>query len=125
MHEKSDLKILVVEDDKRMSESIRHLIFSQGYAVKIAMNISDALFALIFNNYDLVILDLKLENQSGFIIMDYLSQKMIDTQVVVITGQHSADHFVTAQKKGVAGYLKKPFEPEDLLHLVEKVMANR
>lgn len=125
MQEIKDLQVLVVEDDLRMSESIRHLLCSQGYIVQTSMNICDALFALIFNHYDLVLLDLKLEDQSGFVVMDYLSHKNLDTQVVVITGQHSMSNYTTAQEKGAAGYLKKPFEPDELLDFVEKVMNRK
>jgi PAS domain S-box-containing protein len=75
--------------------------------------------------YDLVLLDLQLDDQCGFVVMDYLSVKKIDTQVIVVTGLHSEEKAIAALKKGVADYLKKPFEPDALLASVNNVMKLR
>ena len=125
MRELTDLKILVVEDDPRMCESIRYLLCSHGYTVQACTDLYDALNSLLFTIFDLVVLDLKLDEQSGFVVMDYLLIKNLDTRIIVITGQSSENNAITALKKGAADYLKKPFEPEDLLYSVKKVLGQR
>jgi DNA-binding response OmpR family regulator len=125
MYDLTDSKILVVEDDPRMCESIRFLLCSHGYIVQTSTDLYDALNSLLFTIFDLVILDLKLNQQSGFVVMDYLLIKNLDTRIIIITGQSSENNAITALKKGASDYLKKPFEPGDLLYSVKKVLGQR
>lgn len=118
-------KILVVEDDPRMCESIRDLLCSNGYTVQASTDLYDALNSLVFTRFDLVILDLQLEEQSGFVLMDYILVKNLDTRVIIATGHPSESNAMTARKKGAADYLKKPFEPEDLLSSVRTVLGQQ
>lgn len=121
--ESMDKKILVVEDDPRVRESICHLLRSQGYSIQASTDLYDALNALVFTRFDLVLLDLNLEEQNGFVVMDYLSINNLATRVIIITGQSSEATAITALKKGAADYLKKPFEPEELLVSVNKALG--
>ena len=123
MQELMDSKILVVEDDPRMCEGIRYLLSYHGFDVQTNGNLPGALHSLQALKYDLVLLDLQLEDQSGFAVMDHLVEKDMDTRVIVVTGQHSEDYAIRALKKGAADYLKKPFEPDDLLASVKKALA--
>ena len=123
MHGLTDFRILVVEDDPRMCESIRYLLSFHGFDVQISMNVSDALNSLLASKYDLVLLDLQLGDQSGFVIMDYLTERKLDARVIIVTGQDSQNQAITALKKGATDYLKKPFEPDILLESVNKVLS--
>ncbi|BBO90177.1 response regulator [Desulfosarcina ovata] len=118
----TDSKILVVEDDPEMCESIRYLLGYYGFEVNTSQNLVDALNTLLAIDYDLVLLDLKLGDQSGFAVMDHLQERALDTQVIVVTGCHAADDAITALKKGATDYLKKPFEADDLLNSVNRVL---
>lgn len=115
-------KILIVEDDARLSESLRYLFYYHGCDVQISNNLFDALSLVHTIEFDLIILDLKLEDQSGFALMDYLAVKELHTQVIIITGQDFESNAITAIKKGAADYLKKPFDPDSLLESVKKVL---
>lgn len=121
----TDPKILVVEDDPQMCESIRALLWSHGFDVRTSKNVLDALNALLAIEYDLILLDLKLEDRCGFAVMDHLVEKKLDTQVIVVTGQNSENYAITALKKGAIDYLKKPFEPDDLLESVKRVLGRQ
>lgn len=125
MHGLMDSKILVVEDDPRMCEGIRYLLDFYGFDVQTNGNLLDALNALQAIEYDLVLLDLHLEDECGFAIMDHLVERNLDTQVIVVTGHHSESYVITALKKGATDYLKKPFEPNDLLESVNKALGQQ
>lgn len=122
MHGLMESKILVVEDDPRMCEGIRYLLDLSGFDVQTNGSLVDALNALQAIEYDLVLLDLHLEDECGFDIMDQLVERNLDTRVIVVTGHHSESYAITALKKGAADYLKKPFEPDDLLASVNKAL---
>jgi PAS domain S-box-containing protein len=125
MNRLTDSKILVVDDDPKMCASIQSLLGIQGFDVQASENLPDARNALEAIDYDLVLLDLKLHDQSGFSLMDYLTENRLDTHVIVVTGQHSETLAITALKKGATDYLKKPFNPGDLLESVRKVLARQ
>ena len=118
----TESKILVVEDDPGMCESIRYLLAFHGFDVQTSGTLMDALDVLLSIEYDLVLLDLKLEGKCGFAVMDHLEEKNLDTRVIIVTGQHSESYAIRALKKGATDYLKKPFEPNDLLASVNKVL---
>lgn len=122
MHRLTDSKILVVEDDPKMSVSIQTLLGVHGFDVQTRANLSEARDALLDVDYDLILLDLKLKDQCGFALMDHLVDRNLDTRVIVVTGQHSEKHAITALKKGATDYLKKPFEPNELLESVNNVL---
>lgn len=125
MHGLTDSKILVVEDDPGMCESIRYLLAFHGFDVQTSGTLMDALDVLLAIEYDLVLLDLKLEGKCGFAVMDHLEERNLDTRVIVVTGQHSESYAIKALKKGATDYLKKPFEPNDLLASVNKVLGKQ
>ncbi|MGA6924876.1 MAG: PAS domain S-box protein [Desulfosarcina sp.] len=122
-HQWTDSKILVVEDDPQMCASMRDLLHLHGFDVRTSQNLLDALNALLNIEYDLILLDLKLNDQCGFSVMDHLEERNLDTQVIVVTGHHSENNAITALKKGATDFLKKPFEPDDLLESVRKVLG--
>ncbi len=116
-------RILVVEDDPMMCASIRDVLGMQGFDVRTSGNIRDACDALLNNAFDLVLLDIRLEDQCGFAVMDHLTQRALDTRVIVVTGHDSEHYAITALKKGAIDYLKKPVEPDALLASIERVLA--
>jgi PAS domain S-box-containing protein len=120
-----ETRILVVEDDPHMCESLRYLLSFHGYDVRTSMDRFDAQQLLLATAFDLVLLDLRLGEQCGFSIMDHLVEKKLDTKVIIVTGQHSESKAITALRKGAIDYLKKPFEPDSLLDSVKRVLGLR
>ena len=119
----SDSNILIVEDNLRMSESIRLLLQMNGYdCAQTCLNLQDALNLIAKRSYDLLLLDLQLEDQSGFAVMDSLAERDINTNVIIVTGEHSEEYAITALRKGAVDYLKKPFEPDELLKSIKKAL---
>jgi two-component system, cell cycle sensor histidine kinase and response regulator CckA len=116
-------QILVVEDDPQMRESLSALLRLYGYECQTSKDLQNALDVLSNTVYDLILLDLRLGDQSGFSVMDCLKDKGIDTRVIIVTGEQSERKAITALKNGAVDYLKKPFEPDELIESVKNAVS--
>jgi two-component system cell cycle sensor histidine kinase/response regulator CckA len=115
-------KILIVEDDPRMCHTLGVLLGSEGYAIQTRHNGREALEALDKDDFDLVLLDFVLPDINGSEILNYITGQTSSTPVIVITGHISLDFAVESWKKGACDYIKKPFEPEELLKAVKNTL---
>ncbi len=118
MAEKS--KILVIDDEKRMCDSIKVLLSNIGYDVDIAENGKVGIDKLKAGQYDLVITDLMMPELDGFAVMKYIKENCPDTLVIVITGYASVESAVRAIRSGAYDYILKPFDFEIIKISVER-----
>ena len=108
-----------------MCRSIRDLLSLHGFHAQGRHHLTNALKTLERAVYDLVLLDIELNGHSGFVVMDRLREKSLDTRVIVIIGYSTEAHAITALKKGATDYLKKPFEPDVLIRSVKTVLQHQ
>nr|HDN00362.1 response regulator [Deltaproteobacteria bacterium] len=108
-------KILIVDDEPRMCESLKILLNNNGYEVHTSNDGHEAIKCLAENDFDLVLLDIVLPDMDGFQVMDFINQQHPDTMVIIITGHISMESTLKALRKGAYDYIKKPFESEELL----------
>ena len=107
------MRILIIEDDKEMSETLREGL--QGlYAVDTALTGEDGYYQALTNNYDAIVLDLCLGDTDGITVCRKLRHANIKTPILVLTGQNKADFVVTALDAGSDDYLTKPFNFPEL-----------
>ena len=118
-------KVLIVDDDPRMCDSLKVLLGNNGYEVQARHNGQEALEALNRGAFDLVLLDFVLPDLSGAEIMDHVSSQSPEPFVIVITGHASWDSAVDSLKKGAFDYLRKPFEPEELSRAVKNALDRK
>ncbi len=118
-------KILVVDDEPRFCQSMKTLLSSQDYEVKTCSNGSDALQFLIEETFDLVLLDIFMEDMDGFQVIENKINRKIDTPVIIITGNSSTDTAVKALRMGAIDYLKKPFETREMFSSVKNILNMR
>ncbi|OWW22863.1 diguanylate cyclase [Noviherbaspirillum denitrificans] len=118
-------KIVLVDDDARMVRSIHDLLSDQDYDLKMLTSAREAVDYLAANRTDLVLLDLRMPELDGHQMMDIISTQGTDTGVVVISGERDIDAAIGAIKRGVYGYLRKPFHPEDLLTTVSQALHRK
>lgn len=114
------LKILVVEDEKPISQLIRLSLTKAGYNVVCAYDGNQAVNILDNEAFDLLLLDVMLPEISGFELMDYV--KPMGTPVIFITAKNSLQDRVRGLKMGAEDYIVKPFEVMELLARVEVVL---
>jgi two-component system response regulator AtoC len=113
-------KILVIDDEKRMCDSIKVLLSNIGYEVDTAENGRVGIEKLGSNKYDLVITDLMMPELDGFAVMKYIKENCSNTLVIVITGYASVESAVRAIRSGAYDYILKPFDFEIIKISVER-----
>ncbi len=118
-------RILVVDDEPHVCESLRVLLKRQGYNILTATSGRRALELLDGNRFDLLLLDMVIPDINGSQIMDYVNRHNLDVAIIVITGNASIESAVTALRKGAFDYLKKPFEYEELQKRVSNAVEQR
>ena len=114
------IRILIVEDEKPISDLIRMNLFEAGYFCNCAFDGMTAVNMLDENKYDLILLDILLPEVDGYEVMEYV--KPLDIPVIFLTAKASVEERVKGLKLGADDYLVKPFEIVELLARVEAVL---
>ncbi|MBN2134176.1 MAG: sigma-54-dependent Fis family transcriptional regulator [Acidobacteria bacterium] len=116
------LKILLIEDNKDLSESLREFIEKLGYEPTTALTGQSGLNLLLTNQFQLALLDLNLPDLTGLEILEKIQDKDISTPIIIMTGFHSVESAVKAMKLGAEDYLKKPLNALELKLIIEKIL---
>ncbi len=118
------MKILVIEDDEKLSEALKIGLEKEGYAVDVLHDGETGERRLKVNhmNYDLVILDLLLPKMSGIEVCKSLRSKGILVPILILTGMEATDDKVFALDSGADDYLTKPFSIQELLARVRALL---
>ncbi|MGK0498864.1 MAG: diguanylate cyclase (GGDEF)-like protein/PAS domain S-box-containing protein [Oceanicoccus sp.] len=124
-HTTSDARILLADDDPRMLDSLSSLLKLYDYDVDTALGGHNAITKLSSNDYDLVLLDLKMPQVSGHDVMNFMSRHNIDTMTIVVSGETSLDDISKALRHGAYDYLKKPYVPEELTATVNNAVRKK
>ncbi len=108
------MKILVVEDNKKLIQTIKKEL-SKHFEVECCEDGEEALYLIRQDIYDLVVLDLMLPGMSGIDILKNTRKNHLDTPVLILTAKESLDEKVEAFTVGANDYLTKPFYMEELV----------
>ena len=119
------MKILVVEDEKKIASFIERGLKEEGYAVDVAYNGDDGEFKALNNKYDLITLDIMLPGKDGFTICKGLKESGIETPVLMLTARDSVKDKVVGLDSGADDYLTKPFAFEELLARVRALLRRK
>ena len=114
------IKILIVEDEKPISNLIRLSLKNVGYSCDQAFDGNEALDKIDTNVYDLILLDIMLPEVDGFELMEYIHPLSIP--VIFLTAKNALDDRVKGLKMGAEDYIIKPFEVAELVARVEVVL---
>lgn len=117
-------KILVVDDEAVVVNSIRKIFAHKGLAVEAAYTGTDALTHLHSKNYDLVLLDMRMPDSNGLDLLEKMKKNRPDLRVVIVTGYASIETAVEAIRKGASDYIPKPFTPEELTNVATRVLRS-
>lgn len=108
------MRILIIEDEHRLSDSIRDYLQSQNYTCDQAFDFDDAMVKSGVNSYDCVLLDLMLPGGDGLDILRRLRSRHNSTGVIIISAKDSLDDRLEGLKIGADDYLPKPFALSEL-----------
>jgi heavy metal response regulator len=109
------MRVLIVEDEKKVAAFIKKGLEEETYAVDIAYNGEDGLHMGQENQYDLIILDLMLPVINGLEVLSRLRKNKTDTPILLLTAKDSVEDKVTGLNTGADDYLTKPFAFSELL----------
>ncbi len=109
------MRILIVEDEKKVAGFIKKGLEEETYAVDVAYDGEDGLHMGVENQYDLIILDLMLPIIDGLSVLSRLREKKVETPILLLTAKDSVEDKVTGLNSGADDYLTKPFAFSELL----------
>jgi DNA-binding NtrC family response regulator len=116
-------RVLVVDDEAVVVNSIRKILTRKGFAIEEAFTCKDALAQVFAHDYDLVLLDMKMSDGNGIDVLQKIKSKRPDLRVVIVTGYASVDTAVEAIQKGASDYMPKPFTPDELYSMTSRVLG--
>src|SRR5512138_2851496 len=120
------MRILVVEDDRKVARFVRQGLCEEGHAVEIAKDGREALdFAFTDPAYDLIVLDVMLPGVDGFGVLKALRSRKLAVPVLMLTARDSIADKVAGLDLGADDYLTKPFAFEEFLARVRALLRRR
>jgi len=114
--------ILVVDDDVRMTQSVRELLAAYGYSSMTAGGGEEALRVLAEHDIDLMLLDLNMPGIDGYQVMRQVSEHHPGTDIVVISGETTFESATEALRNGAQDFLRKPYAPDRLIQILNGVL---
>ncbi|MBP3928139.1 MAG: response regulator transcription factor, partial [Peptostreptococcaceae bacterium] len=109
------MKLLLVEDEKQLSEALQQIIIKNKYSVDAVYNGEEGLLYALSDVYDVIILDIMLPKLNGLEILKTIRKKGIATPVILLTAKASIEDKILGLDCGADDYLPKPFSTEELL----------
>ena len=120
------MRILVVEDDRKVASFIRQGLHEEGHAVEVAKDGVEALELVLSDpDYDLVVLDVMLPGRDGFAVLKTLRGEKIAAPILMLTARESVADRVAGLDLGADDYLTKPFAFDELLARVRALLRRR
>src|SRR4051812_7569806 len=120
-----DIRILVVDDEPMMTDSLKQHLVSEGYTVATAASGAEAIDMFDGGAHHLVICDVQLPDMDGLTLLRHMKDAKPNTEVIVVTGYGSVQTAVEAIKAGAFYFVEKPFDFEELQKLVEKAFERQ
>jgi DNA-binding NtrC family response regulator len=120
-----DARILVIDDEPMMADSLKQNLAEEGYTVDTAATGADAIEQFDRGGHQLSICDLQLPDMDGLAVLRHMKDARPATEVIVVTGYGTVTRAVEATKAGAFYFVEKPFDFEQMLPLVEKALERR
>ena len=109
------MKLLLVEDEKQLSEALQQILIRNKYSVDAVYNGDEGLDYSLTGVYDVIILDIMLPKLNGLEILKMIRRRKISTPVILLTAKDSVEDKILGLDSGADDYLPKPFSPDELL----------
>jgi len=116
------MRILLVEDDERLSSFMTKGLRQAGFAVDHSINGRDALYLALTETYDAAIMDIMLPEVDGLTVIDEMRRRNIHTPVIILSAKRSVDDRVKGLQTGGDDYLVKPFSFSELLARIQALL---
>jgi DNA-binding NtrC family response regulator len=123
--ENRNVRILVVDDEPMMADSLKQNLMEEGFSVDTAATGAEAIELFDQGGHHLAICDLQLPDMDGLEVMRHMKDARPTTEVIVVTGYGSVARAVEATKAGAFYFVEKPFDFEEIQPLVDKALERR
>src|SRR5947207_14577484 len=123
--ENKEVRILVVDDEPTMADSVRQNFVEEGYSVDTAATGAAAIELFDQGGHHLAICDLQLPDMDGLEVLRHMKDARPTTEVIVVTGYGSVQKAVEATKAGAFDFVDKPFDFEELPLRVDNALKHR
>ena len=118
-------KLLIVDDELSVRDSLGKWFREEGYEVGTAESASEALTRLAQHPWDAALVDIKMRGTDGIELQRRMHELDPELMVIMMTGYASVETAVTALKNGAYDYVTKPLDPDEIAHLVKNAMAHK
>lgn len=119
------MKILIVEDDKKLRDSLSEGLLLKGYAIDMAIDGEIADEKCFCENYDLIILDLNLPKMDGFSVLKSIRKEKLDIPVLILSARDNIEDKVKGLDLGANDYLTKPFHFAELEARIRSLLRRK
>ena len=109
------MRILIIEDEKKIAELIEARLKKEKYQIDISLDGEEGLYNALNDIYDLILLDVMLPKINGFEILKEIKEKNIKAEVIMLTARDSLEDKLEGFNFGADDYLTKPFYMEELV----------
>lgn len=116
-------RLLVVDDDEGVRENLSELLHLAGYEVVSASNATEALEKLGSTDVDLLLTDFRMPGRSGLDLISVARNSDPDLRAILMTAYGDGFTEIESVRRGAIGYVTKPFEADEIIALVEKILA--
>ena len=117
-------RVLLVDDDHEIVESVRIALETNGYDVMVARDGNQGLAMAEREDPDLVVLDMMMPKRSGFLVLEKLRRtRPVPLRVIMITANEGSRHKAYAEMLGVDDYIRKPFAMDRLMDSVKRLLG--
>ncbi|MEW6413661.1 MAG: EAL domain-containing protein [Pseudomonadota bacterium] len=118
-------RILVVDDEALIREGLERLLDTRQYEVMTAGGGCEALIAIGKQQFDAILLDLGMPDLDGNEVLRFVAERSPGTPVIVVSGDSTIDAAIRALRGGAADFVRKPYEPEELLRRIDNTLRRR
>src|SRR6516225_8769657 len=118
-------KLLIVDDELSVRDSLAKWFSEEGYEVATAENANEALTRVAEQAFDVALVDIKMRGTDGIELQRRLHEIYPEMLVIIMTGYASVETAIAALKNGAYDYVNKPFDPDDIAHTVHNALTHK
>ena len=118
-------RILIVDDEEVVLRSCLRILGEAGHEVDTVQDSEEALKKIDEGDYEVVVLDIMMPKKSGLEILQSIKEEHPDVDVIMVTGLSQIETAVLSMKLGAFDYLSKPFEPDELVMVVNRALERK
>lgn len=120
------MKILIAEDEKITSDTLKEILRSAGYDIDFAFDGEEAMKKVKETDFDLVLLNIVMPKIEGYEVLRQIKEIYPKLPVVFVSGKGDAEKIAESiSKYKLNGFIEKPFSPDQVLEMVKKILGNR